>query len=156
MKVCELLNRRSILLHAEAQDVPQALDTLVNLQERGGVITNGTAYYNAVCERESVGGSTAIGDGMALPHASNAGVASLGIAVLRLQNGLDWGAYDAKPVDLIFMLAVPPHHESEHLLALARLVNLLSDAALVRKLRASDTPEDLIAVLTKAETARFA
>ena len=119
LRVSRLLNRDSVMLHAEMPSVQTALETLVELQESNGVITNGTAYYKAVCERERAGGTTAIGEGLAIPHACNAGVASLGLAALTLTRGLDWGAADGKLVDMIFMVAVPPDRQSDHLLILA-------------------------------------
>ena len=62
MRVSELIHRESVLLRADITDTSDALGVLVELQEAGGIITNGTAYYNAVCERETSGGSTAIGE----------------------------------------------------------------------------------------------
>ncbi|MCI6082852.1 PTS sugar transporter subunit IIA, partial [bacterium] len=112
--------------------------------------------YKAVCERETAGGTTAIGEGIALPHACNAGVAAPGLAALTLRHGLDWGAADGQPVDLIFMIAVPPNRQSEHLMILARLVNLLSEPELVKELRKSGSREDFILRLARAEAARFA
>lgn len=156
MKVSQLLSRESVLIHADVPDASNALGILVELQEAGGVITNGTAYYNAVCDRETAGGSTAIGEGIALPHAASAGVAAPGVAALTLRRGVDWGAPDNRPVDLAFMVAVPPDAESAHLLILARLVNLLSDETLVRNLRACVSREDFILRLARAEASRFA
>ena len=156
LRVSDLLNRDSVLLHADMDDPLEALDVLVELQESNGVITNGTAYYKAVCEREPAGGTTAIGEGIALPHACNAGVAAPGLAALTLRHGLDWGAADGQPVDLIFMIAVPPNRQSEHLMILARLVNLLSEPELVKELRKSGSREDFILRLARAEAARFA
>ena len=129
LRVSRLLNRDSVMLHAEMPSVQTALETLVELQESNGVITNGTAYYKAVCERERAGGTTAIGEGLAIPHACNAGVASLG---------------------------VPPDRQSDHLLILARLVNLLSDHRLTEKLRMADTREAFIRILNQTEAAIFA
>ena len=173
LRVSRLLNRDSVMLHAEMPSVQTALETLVELQESNGVITNGTAYYKAVCERERAGGTTAIGEGLAIPHACNAGVASLGLAALTLTRGLDWGAADVpalkkaldklrqfvrdgKLVDMIFMVAVPPDRQSDHLLILARLVNLLSDHRLTEKLRMADTREAFIRILNQTEAAIFA
>ena len=164
LRVSRLLNRDSVMLQDEkvVRSVPSigyvqtALETLVELQESNGVITNGTAYYKAVCERERAGGTTAIGEGLAIPHACNAGVASLGLAALTLTRGLDWGAADGKLVDMIFMVAVPPDRQSDHLLILARLVNLLSDHRLTEKLRMADTREAFIRILNQTEAAIFA
>ena len=135
LRVSRLLNRDSVMLHAEMPSVQTAL---------------------AVCERERAGGTTAIGEGLAIPHACNAGVASLGLAALTLTRGLDWGAADGKLVDMIFMVAVPPDRQSDHLLILARLVNLLSDHRLTEKLRMADTREAFIRILNQTEAAIFA
>src|SRR5699024_415998 len=104
MRVSELLHRNSVLLHADLTTRDQAIDLLVDLQEANGVITNATAYYNEISRREATGGTTAIGEGIALPHARNAGVAAPGVAALGLRRGIDWGAPDGRLVDLVFMV----------------------------------------------------
>ena len=105
MKVSELMDPKGVLLYAKIDNSADALGILVELQEGIGVITNGNAYYNAVSQRETFGGTTAIGGGIALPHASNAGVSAPGISALLLRRGVDWGAPDGQPVDLVFMIA---------------------------------------------------
>lgn len=155
MKVSELMNPKGILLYANIDNAADALGILVELQEGIGVITNGTAYYNAVCQREAFGGTTAIGDGIALPHAGNAGVSAAGISALTLRHGVDWGAPDGQPVDLLFMIAVPPEEDGLHLQILARLVNLLSRTTLVDALRHASSPLRFLELLQKAENTCF-
>ena len=155
MKVSELMDPKGILLYANINNAADALGILVELQEGIGVITNGTAYYNAVYQRESFGGTTAIGDGIALPHAGNAGVSAPGVSALTLRRGVDWGAPDGRPVDLLFMIAVPQGEESLHLQILARLVNLLSRNTLVDALRHASSPQRFLELLQKAENACF-
>lgn len=155
MKVSELMNPKGILLYANIDNAADALGILVELQEGIGVITNGTAYYNSVCQREAFGGTTAIGDGIALPHAGNAGVSAPGISALTLRHGVDWGAPDGQPVDLLFMIAVPPEEEGLHLQILARLVNLLSRTTLVDALRHASSPLRFLELLQKAENTCF-
>ena len=43
MRVSELIHRESVLLRADITDTSDALGVLVELQEAGGIITNGTA-----------------------------------------------------------------------------------------------------------------
>lgn len=155
MKVSELMDPKGILLYADINNAADALGILVELQEGIGVITNGTAYYNAVYQRENFGGTTAIGDGIALPHAGNAGVSAPGVSALTLRRGVDWGAPDGRPVDLLFMIAVPQGEESLHLQILARLVNLLSRNTLVDTLRHASSPQRFLELLQKAENACF-
>ncbi|EFB76676.1 PTS sugar transporter subunit IIA [Subdoligranulum variabile] len=155
MKISELMDPKGILLYANINNAADVLGILVELQEGIGVITNGTAYYNAVCQRENFGGTTAIGEGIALPHAINAGVSAPGISALTLRRGVDWGAPDGRPVDLLFMIAVPPEQDSLHLQILARLVNLLGRHALVDALRHASSPERFLELLQKVENACF-
>ena len=149
------MDPKGILLYANIDNAADALGILVELQEGIGVITNGTAYYNAVYQRENFGGTTAIGDGIALPHAGNAGVSAPGVSALTLRRGVDWGAPDGRPVDLLFMIAVPPGEESLHLQILARLVNLLSRSTLVDALRHASSSQRFLELLQKAENACF-
>ena len=152
MKVSELMDPKGVLLYAKIDNSADALGILVELQEGIGVITNGNAYYNAVSQRETFGGTTAIGGGIALPHASNAGVSAPGISALLLRRG----APDGQPVDLVFMIAVPPKSESLHLQILARLVNLLGRRDLVEALRTASNPQRFVELIAKTENACFA
>ena len=79
-----------------------------------------------------------------------------GISALLLRHGVDWGAPDGEPVDLVFMIAVPPRCESLHLQILARLVNLLSRSDLVEALHNASTPQRFVELIAKAENACFA
>lgn len=155
MRISELIAPQSVLLRTNITWQDNALAYLVELLERGGGVTNGTACYHAMRTRESIGGSTAIGEGIAIPHASNAGVERAGISVLTLRNGLDWGAADGQLVDMLFMVAVPPGQESQHLQILARLVNLLANAKRVEAIRRTRTPQDFLHLLTTAEKELF-
>ncbi|MCI6788006.1 PTS sugar transporter subunit IIA [Gemmiger formicilis] len=156
MKVSKFMNPKGVLLQAKIDNSADALGILVELQEGIGVITNGNAYYKAVSARESFGGTTAIGGGIALPHASNAGVSAPGISAVLLRRGVDWGAPDGAPVDLIFMIAVPPGSESLHLQILARLVNLLSRSELTEALHTASNPQRFVELIAKTENACFA
>ena len=83
-------------------------------------------------------------------------VSAPGISALLLRRGVDWGAPDGEPVDLVFMIAVPPGSESLHLQILARLVNLLSRSDLVESLRTASNPHRFVELIAKAENACFA
>ena len=74
---------------------------------------------------------------------------------MTLRHGVDWGAPDGRPVDLLFMIAVPPEQDSLHLQILARLVNLLGRGALVDALRHASSPQRFLELLQKAENTSF-
>ena len=136
--------QRVVLLYAKIDNSADALGILVELQEGIGVITNGQCLLQCGQLPGNVRrAQRPSGGGIALPHACNAGVSAPGISALLLRRGVDWGAPDGKPVDLVFMIAVPPGSESLHLQILARLVNLLSRSDLVESLRTASNPTAL-------------
>jgi nitrogen PTS system EIIA component len=93
-------------------------------------------------------GSTAVGHGMAIPHArmSQCG-ASAGVFV-RTRAGIPFDAPDGKPVSLFLGLIVPQQANERHLKLLAAAAAMFSDRAFREKLKASTDPaavRDLIA-----------
>ncbi len=79
-------------------------------------------------ERERLG-STAIGDGIAIPHGKLPGLAGVVGAFARHPHGVDFDALDGRPSKLFFVLVAPEDSVGQHLKALARVSRLLRDAA---------------------------
>ena len=78
-------------------------------------------------ERESIG-TTAIGHGVAIPHArTNAWQEARG-AFLRLAHPVEFNAADGDPVDLVFAMSVPEHSTEQHLQILSELADRFGDA----------------------------
>lgn len=102
----------------------------------------------ALREREGLG-PTGVGHGVALPHARLAGVGEMTGCFLRLDRGIEFGAVDRQPVDLIFALFAPTGCGVEHLRALASVSRVMRDAATRSKLRANTDPAVLHAILTE-------
>jgi PTS system nitrogen regulatory IIA component len=74
----------------------------------------------------------------------------------RLERPVNFESIDERPVDLIFLLLAPESAGADHLKALARISRLLRDKKICEKLRGSDTPEALYALLTEQTTSRAA
>lgn len=80
-------------------------------------------------ERERLG-STALGCGVAIPHARVAGLREPCAAVLRLKSPIDYGGPDDEPVVLLIFMLVPQLATQEHLQSLAEITEMLSEPAL--------------------------
>src|SRR5690606_2231894 len=94
------------------------------------------AIAAALQQRERLG-STAIGHGVAIPHArSDAFHASRG-AFLRLGRALDFGARDGNPVDLVFAMSATSDRPEEHLQHLAEVATRFANPAFRERLRAA-------------------
>ena len=98
--------------------------------------------------------STAIEAGIAVPHAKSDAVSNPGLAAMTLSQGVDYGAMDKQPSDLFFMIAAPLDGNL-HLEILSRLMVLLMDPEFTSGLRAAKTAEEFLAVIDKAEAAKY-
>jgi nitrogen PTS system EIIA component len=102
---------------------------------------------DAILQRERLG-STALGNGIAVPHARLAGLDRVVGLFARLERPVEFDAPDGQPVDLVFLLLAPEGAGADHLTALARVSRLLRDGVMREKLRGTDSREALYALLT--------
>lgn len=153
MRITDLLTAQSIALHAAASGKEDAIETLISLQEKNGILENKEEYKKAIYAREAQG-STAIEAGIAVPHAKSGSVTKPGLAAMTLDRGVDYGAMDNQPSDLFFMIAAPPDGDV-HLEILSRLMVMLMDPGFTSALRAAKTAEEFMAVIDKAEAAKY-
>jgi PTS system nitrogen regulatory IIA component len=84
-------------------------------------------------ERERLG-STAIGDGIAIPHGKLPGLTGVVGAFGRHVRGVDFDSLDGSPTHLFFLLVAPEDSVGQHLKALARVSRLLKDRAFRERL----------------------
>lgn len=78
---------------------------------------------------------TALGDGIALPHARTAHVDGVRLAAGVMRSPIPFGAADGNPVDLFFLVLSPANAPSEHLKVLRVLSRMFTDRAAVSALR---------------------
>ena len=70
MRITDLLSKDAILLNASFSSKQQVIDKLVAVHKSVGNISDVTKYKNVIMAREA-SGTTAIGDGIAIPHAKS-------------------------------------------------------------------------------------
>jgi PTS system nitrogen regulatory IIA component len=87
-----------------------------------------------VLEERELLASTAIGDGIAIPHGKLDSVEQLVGTLARSVAGLEFDSIDGKATHLVFMLVAPSSSTGIHLKALARLSRLFRDADFRRRL----------------------
>ena len=121
---------------------------LQELAARAAVLSGQSerAILDILTQREKLG-STAVGNGIAIPHGKMPGLARLFGLFARLDRPVDFEALDNQPVDLVFLLLAPEGAGADHLKALARIARLLRDPGIAHKLRATHDAESLYAVL---------
>lgn len=155
MRITSLLKPEAVKIGGVASDKGDAIAKLVKLMETQGNVVDVDAYTEAVHARESFG-STALGEGIAIPHAKTAAVSAPGLAAMTLPEGVDYDAPDGLPTTLMFLIAAPDTKADVHLEVLSRLSMLLMDPEFCNKLRAAKTSEEFLAVIDAAEDAKLA
>lgn len=98
--------------------------------------------------RREVGSSTALGDGVAIPHTRVEQLDKPRAAFVVAQRGIDFQAPDGLPVDLFFALLVPAHAAGEHLAILAEIAECFSDERTRARLREARHGDAIIAILS--------
>ncbi len=98
-----------------------------------------------LAEREKIG-STAIGNGVAIPHCRTPNCPSVLGTLLKLREKVDFSARDGHPVDILFVMLVPIGAEEQHLRVLALLARHFARPEFCRQLRDADSDEALYRV----------
>ncbi len=120
---------------------------VADLHAAGAVRDEGETLRKLV-EREAVA-TTALGGGIALPHARTTSCLDPHLAVARLAPAVDFGAADGLPVDLVFLLLGPPEAPGEHVKLLARIAKLAQRQSALAELRRAPDERSFRAVLDR-------
>ena len=149
MRLSHLLTFDRIVLAHAASDRDAVLQQLAALLSSRDHPQD--ALYAALRRRE-LGSSTALGDGVAIPHTRVEQLDKPLAAFVTTRSGVDFQAPDDVPVDLFFALLVPAHATSEHLAILAEFAECFSDAAVRELLRNAREPQRIIDILSDSLT----
>ena len=153
MRITDLLKKESIELNSPVSTKQGAIDKLIDLQAKAGNISDKNAYKKDILAREQMS-STAVGDGIAIPHAKSEAVRQPGLAAITAPNGVDYESMDGKPSNILIMIAAPNDGDL-HLEVLSRLMTILMDEEFRRNLLAADTKEKFLKAIDEKEAEKF-
>lgn len=153
MRIVDLLSKDSILLGGTPKNKAEAIDTLVELQVKGGKIADKEAYRKGILAREEQG-STAVGEGIAIPHAKSEAVKGPSLAAMTVPEGVDYEALDDEPSNLLFMIAAP-NDGDVHLEVLSRLMTILMDEDFRAKLLGAKDKDEFIKIIDDMEKEKY-
>lgn len=102
----------------------------------------------ALRDREQIG-STALGRGVALPHAELSGTHPPIVLFARLQRPIDFDARDDEPVDLVFLVLWPAGAAKGLLPAMSEICRALREPQALRRLRGAASAKEVVAILDR-------
>ena len=150
MKIVDFLPEELVFPSLQAASKDGVLEELARGLARMHPEIEPSRLVDVLLEREKLG-STAIGDGIAIPHGKLPGLNSVLGAFGRHAAGLDFQSLDGAPTKLFFLLVAPEDSAGMHLKALARVSRLLKDAAFRARLVGADTREALYQLIREED-----
>ena len=152
MQLMDFLSKKAIVMDikgAKKEDVMRELvDALINAGEIEKRYRN--KLVEALMAREALG-STAIGQGIAIPHAKSDCVTKLVAAFGLSKKGVDFDSLDGELAYIFFLLVAPQDSAGPHLKALARISRLLKDKYFRDSLRSSTEEKAVIKIITQED-----
>ncbi|MGE5336224.1 MAG: PTS IIA-like nitrogen regulatory protein PtsN [Gemmatimonadota bacterium] len=137
--ISRLLPPNNVLLGLAASSKKRVFEQAGLLFENNHGIARATVF-DSLFARERLG-STALGQGVAIPHGRIKGLKEAIAAFVRLEEPVPFDAPDGRPVQLLFFLLVPEQATQQHLDILSELAQMLSDKSFRESLMsAADAP----------------
>jgi len=121
-----------IILDLSSEDRDSLLkEVVVFLKERNRV-TKEKELFEKLLQRENLG-STAIGEGVAIPHCKIKGIKSPIVVLALSKKGVDFLAADKKPSHIFFLVVSSPENPSLNLQILAAIAHLVRKGKTLKK-----------------------
>ncbi|MEW4412483.1 PTS sugar transporter subunit IIA [Clostridium sp. AN503] len=148
LDLSSMVDERLVRFDFDAATKDDAIQKIASLFYEAGKVSDRDIYTQGVLERENEF-ATGIGMQVAIPHCKNSVVKEAAFSMIKLKRGIDWDAFDGKPVTFIIMLAAPDDSDNAHLTMLSTLARNLMDDDFRNGLLESETIEDIKNLLSK-------
>ena len=152
MQVMDFLSKKAIVTDIKSTKKEDVIRELVDALINAGEIEkrNRNKLIDALMARESLG-STAIGQGIAIPHAKSDCVSKLVAAFGLSKKGVDFDSLDGELAYIFFLLVAPQDSAGPHLKALARISRLLKDKYFRDTLKNCEDDKSVIKIISQED-----
>ena len=150
ISISKLIDTDLVIFNLKASTKSEALLKICEHITQKHKICEPKALFDTIMNRESLH-STAVGHGIAIPHARCDESESLIIAVALIEKGVDFGAIDGIPVNMVFSIIAPKAETASYLQVLSQIASLLHSDNVRRELLSSKTAQEFIEIIKKNE-----
>ena len=133
MRIIELVERELIVPALTAKDKAGVIRELAGYLAAHYQVIDADRLNSVLVNRESLA-STAIGEGVAIPHAKLPDLPRIVSCIGRASQGVDFDSVDGEPTYLFFVMVAPENSTGMHLKALARISRVFRDGAFRQQL----------------------
>lgn len=153
MKVSELLKIENIVPELKAENKEEVLKELTEVITSNTSSLNFEKTFETVQERENLC-STAMDEGVAIPHGKLHGLSNSVIAFGRSRKGIDFDSLDNKPTSLFIMILSPENSSKKHIQALAKISNIFKTSDFRNNILKSDTAEEILGLIKEEDESK--
>jgi nitrogen PTS system EIIA component len=153
MKISEFLCKSAVTNDLEATTKSEVIQEMIGLLVEAGAIEkrDKAKVVEILMAREALG-STAIGQGIAIPHGKSEATDKLVAALAVSKKGINFDSLDGEPAYIFFLLVAPIDSAGPHLKALARVSRLLKDKFFRDSLKNTKTPKDILELVSMEDS----
>lgn len=150
MKITDFLDAARIIPNLKGKDKRDALTEMSDWLASQDPTLDAKKLLETLLEREKII-STAIGEGVAIPHGKMPGLRKVSGLFARSPQGVNFDSLDGGPTYLFFVLVAPEDSAADHLKALARISRLLKDGSFRARLMEGNTREEIFNVIQEED-----
>lgn len=152
MKILDFLCPKAVISDLKATTKKELIEEMVLAMVEAGAFEkkHKVKIIDVLMAREALG-STAIGQGIAIPHGKTDCVDKLVAGLGISRRGMDFDALDGEPAHIFFLLAAPIDSAGPHLKALARVSRLLKDKYFRESLRSAKDKKDILELVSRED-----
>ncbi len=147
MKISDILQAGDVLVLDGVSSKRELIQGLADHAAKTAKVDART-LFDAVLERENLG-TTAMGKGIALPHARVTALKHTQGLFAKIKGGVEFDAADEKKVDLVFLLLSPEDSGADHLNALAEISKIMKSDTECAKIRRATNSADIYKILSE-------
>jgi len=148
MEIRDLLKKDLMILDLKANNKSDAIEEIASKFYKKGYIKSKEEFINGLKEREDQG-STALGDGVAIPHSKNKTVKEPAVLFARKKEGLDYEALDGEDTFIFFAIAAPDGENNLHVETLAQLSKMIMKGGFVDDLKTVNNSDEVYSIIDK-------
>ena len=149
MKICDVLQKKTILADLKAQNKKGILEELVAPVSEIAKV-NQENLVRVLMERERLG-STGIGGGIGIPHGKMKDLDSLILGFGLSRKGVDFESLDGQPTHIFFLLITPENSTGLHLKLLARISRILKDDPFKSRLLNATSGDEILEIIKEED-----
>ena len=151
MKISNLLMQDMVLLELQSDSMEDVLKEIVGFLKKKNKITKEKDLYEKLIQREKLG-STAIGDGVAIPHCKMKGVKDPILFLAVSKKGVNFYSADNRPSYVFFLVVSSPDNPSLNLQILAAIAHLVRKAnSLLKKILEAKNITEILDIIREEE-----